>query len=46
MLGQVVITAQPKALNSDLNMSALETGTYFVQVTIASVTKNVRVIKQ
>ena len=46
MLGQVVITAQPKALNSDLNMSALETGTYFVQVTIANVTKNVRVIKQ
>jgi hypothetical protein len=46
MLGQVVLRANPKALNSELNMSSLHTGTYFVKVTIENVTKTVRVIKQ
>ena len=46
MLGQEVMNAKPQTLNSDLNMSNLETGTYFVKVTIANVTKTVRVIKQ
>ena len=46
MLGQEVMNAQPQAVDSDLDMSSLETGTYFVQVTIANITKTVRVIKQ
>jgi len=46
MLGQEVMNAQPQAVDSELDMSSLETGTYFVQVTIASITKTVRVVKQ
>ncbi|RCT54443.1 FG-GAP-like repeat-containing protein [Winogradskyella sp. KYW1333] len=46
MLGQEVMNAQPQAVDSDIDMSSLETGTYFVQVTIASITKTVRVVKQ
>ena len=46
MLGQEVMNAQPQAVDSDLDLSSLETGTYFVQVTIANITKTVRVIKQ
>ena len=46
MLGQVVLKATPNTVDSDLDMSSLQTGTYFVRVTIANVTKTVRVIKQ
>ncbi len=46
MLGQEVMNAKPQTVDSELDMSSLETGTYFVQVTIANVTKTVRVIKQ
>jgi hypothetical protein len=46
MLGQVVLKATPNTISSDLDTSSLQTGTYFVQVTIANVTKTVRVIKQ
>jgi hypothetical protein len=46
MLGQVVLKANPKEIASNLDVSSLQTGTYFVQVTIAKVTKTVRVIKQ
>ena len=46
MLGQVVLKAIPNTITSDLDTSSLQTGTYFVQVTIANVTKTVRVIKQ
>ena len=46
MLGQEVMNAKPQAVDSDLDMSSLETGTYFVRVTIASITKTVRVVKQ
>ena len=46
MLGQVVLKANPKEIASNLDMSSLQTGTYFVQVTIAKVTKTVRIIKQ
>ncbi|MFP4845800.1 T9SS type A sorting domain-containing protein [Winogradskyella sp. PE311] len=46
MLGQEVLRATPNAVDSDLDMSSLQTGTYFVQVTIANITKTVRVIKQ
>ncbi|BAO77733.1 hypothetical protein WPG_3503 [Winogradskyella sp. PG-2] len=46
MLGQVVLRAIPNAISSEVDMSNLEAGTYFVQVTIANSTKTVRVIKQ
>ncbi len=46
MLGQEVLRATPNSVDSDLDMSNLQTGTYFVKVTIANVTKTVRVIKQ
>jgi len=46
MLGQEVLRATPNTVDSDLDMSNLQTGTYFVKVTIANVTKTVRVIKQ
>jgi len=46
MLGQEVINVKPQTLDSELDISSLETGTYFVQVTIANITKTVRVIKQ
>jgi hypothetical protein len=46
MLGQEVLRAAPNAINSDIDMSSLQTGTYFVKVTIANITKTVRVIKQ
>ncbi|NNE32872.1 MAG: T9SS type A sorting domain-containing protein [Winogradskyella sp.] len=46
MLGQEVLRATPNSLDSDLDMSNLETGTYFVKVTIANATKTIRVIKQ
>jgi hypothetical protein len=46
MLGQVVLRATPNAVTSEVNMSALANGAYFVQVTIANTTQTVRVIKQ
>ncbi|WP_179007737.1 T9SS type A sorting domain-containing protein [Winogradskyella forsetii] len=46
MLGQEVLTAMPNSVDSDLDMSNLQTGTYFVKVTISNVTKTIRVIKQ
>jgi hypothetical protein len=46
MLGQVVLKATPNSISSDLDTYSLQTGTYFVQVTIANVTKTVRIIKQ
>ena len=46
MLGQEVMNVQPQTVDSELDMARLETGTYFVQVTIANVTKTVRVVKQ
>ena len=46
MLGQEVLRATPNAIDSDIDMSNLQTGTYFVKVTIANITKTVRVIKQ
>ncbi|SDI21268.1 T9SS-dependent choice-of-anchor J family protein [Winogradskyella thalassocola] len=46
MLGQEVLRATPNSVDSDLDMSHLQTGTYFVKVTIANVTETIRVIKQ
>ncbi len=46
MLGQQVLTTSPNTLNTEVDMSQLETGTYFVKVSINDATKTVRVIKQ
>ena len=46
MLGQQVLRVMPNTVDSELDMSNLQTGTYFVKVTIANVTKTIRVIKQ
>lgn len=46
MLGQQVLSTAPKTLESTVNMSTLNTGTYVVQVTINELTKTIRVIKQ
>ncbi|WP_426430748.1 T9SS type A sorting domain-containing protein [Winogradskyella sp. HB-48] len=45
MLGQEVLIATPNAVNSELDMSNLQDGTYFVKVTIANTTKTIRVVK-
>ncbi|MDY2587656.1 T9SS type A sorting domain-containing protein [Winogradskyella aquimaris] len=46
MLGQEVLRATPNTVDSELDMSSLQDGTYFVKVTIANTTKTIRVIKQ
>ena len=46
MLGQEMFRTAPNSISSELDMSNLSTGTYFVKVTIESVTKTIRVIKQ
>jgi len=46
MLGQQVLSTAPNTLESIVNMSILNTGTYVVQVTINKLTKTIRVIKQ
>lgn len=46
MLGQELLRVAPNSVDSNLDMSNLQTGTYFVKVTIANVTETIRVIKQ
>jgi len=46
MLGQEVMRSQPQAFDSQLDMSKLQSGAYFVQVTIGTTTQTVRIIKQ
>jgi hypothetical protein len=46
MLGQEVLRTAPNNIDSTLDMSALQTGAYFVKVTINDRTETVRVIKQ
>ena len=45
MLGQAVVTSTPNTNNSTVDMSALQTGAYFVQVSINNTLNTVRVIK-
>jgi len=45
MLGQEVLRTAPNTMNTEVNMSALQTGAYFVKVTIGNTTETVRVIK-
>ncbi|RBP32710.1 putative secreted protein (Por secretion system target) [Oceanihabitans sediminis] len=45
MLGQEVLHTAPNTVNTEVNMSALGTGAYFVKVTIGNATETVRIIK-
>ncbi len=45
MLGQAVVRSTPNTNDSTIDMSALQTGAYFVQVSINNTLKTVRVIK-
>ncbi|WP_418509715.1 T9SS type A sorting domain-containing protein [Corallibacter sp.] len=45
MLGQEVLRTAPNAIDHDLDMSGLQTGAYFVKVSIGNSTKTVRIIK-
>ena len=45
VLGKLVYTATPNALSPTVNMSAMKTGVYFVEVTIGNATKTVKVIR-
>ncbi|WP_412987224.1 T9SS type A sorting domain-containing protein [Pontimicrobium sp. IMCC45349] len=46
MLGQEVVRLSPNALNSDVNLSQLQDGAYFVKVTINNATDTIRIIKK
>ncbi|MUU76852.1 fibronectin type III domain-containing protein [Winogradskyella endarachnes] len=46
MLGQEVLRATPNAIDSELDMSQLQSGAYFVKVTIANSIQTIKVIKQ
>ena len=46
MLGQEVLKTKPNNITSDVDMSSLQTGAYFVKVTINDITETIRVIKQ
>ncbi|WP_299127728.1 choice-of-anchor J domain-containing protein [uncultured Winogradskyella sp.] len=46
MLGQEVLRANPNSVDSNLDMSGLQSGAYFVKVTIASTVQTIRIIKQ
>ncbi|MEJ6791414.1 MAG: T9SS type A sorting domain-containing protein [Lacinutrix sp.] len=45
MLGQEVIRTAPNAMSNDVDMSNLQSGAYFVQVTIGQAVETVRVLK-
>ncbi|PKO99394.1 MAG: hypothetical protein CVU03_01865, partial [Bacteroidetes bacterium HGW-Bacteroidetes-2] len=45
VLGKLVYSATPNALSPTVNMSAMKTGVYFVEVTIGNATKTVKVIR-
>ena len=46
MLGQETIKAVPNALESTLDISGLEIGTYFIKVTIQNSTQTIRIVKE
>ncbi|MEZ4792072.1 MAG: T9SS type A sorting domain-containing protein [Gelidibacter sp.] len=46
MLGQEVLRTSPNTLESEVNMNQLQSGAYFVKVTINDATESIRVIKQ
>jgi hypothetical protein len=46
MLGQEVLKTAPNTLESEIKMDQLQTGAYFVKVTINDLIKTIRIIKQ
>ncbi|OUR95094.1 hypothetical protein A9Q87_00700 [Flavobacteriales bacterium 34_180_T64] len=46
MLGQEVLRTAPNTVRSEVSMSSLQSGAYFVKVTINDVTDTIRIIKQ
>ena len=46
MLGQEVLRTAPNTVNSDVDMSGLQSGTYFVKVMIENATKTIKIIKK
>ncbi|WP_412985413.1 T9SS type A sorting domain-containing protein [Pontimicrobium sp. IMCC45349] len=46
MLGQQVIRTSPNLTSSDVDMSALQAGAYFVQITIEDKTETIRIIRK
>lgn len=46
MLGQEVLRLSPNVANTEVDMSSLISGAYFVKVSIQGATKTVRVVKQ
>lgn len=46
MLGQEVLRKAPNTLESNMNVSELQTGAYFVKITINDTVKTIRIIKQ
>jgi hypothetical protein len=46
MLGQEVVRTAPNSLQSEVSMSNLSNGAYFVKVTINDVTETIRILKQ
>ncbi|MFL0354425.1 choice-of-anchor J domain-containing protein [Xanthomarina sp. GH4-25] len=46
MLGQEVLRTAPNTVNSEVDMSNLQPGAYFVNVTVENATKTIKVIKK
>ncbi|MEM5563701.1 T9SS type A sorting domain-containing protein [Psychroserpens sp. AS72] len=46
LLGQLVIAETPNVASKNINMAQLQTGAYFVEVTIGNTTKTIRIIKE
>ncbi|MCX7552187.1 T9SS type A sorting domain-containing protein [Xanthomarina sp. F2636L] len=46
MLGQEVLRTAPNAVKSDVDMSNLQPGAYFVKVTVDNTTKTIKIIKK
>ena len=46
MLGQEVLRTSPNAMNDEVNMSSLQSGAYFVRVTIGDNSKTIKIIKE
>ena len=46
MLGQEVVRVSPNVVETQLDMSALQVGAYFVKVTINNATKTIKVLKK
>jgi hypothetical protein len=46
MLGQVVLRQSPNAKDGLVDMAAMQSGAYFVQITIGNTVEMVRILKQ